>query len=143
MQASLLSAVFINCNPVSPSGSSAATSYTMDPDSFIIQNKWSNSLLFIDLTLRFLTSLSCIPVHLSLQQYPRNSVAEYLIYLMKVGEGIVHISKRGEVHMKLKLTQRELEALGYGAIESAKRLGLPLKKKKKKSMLKLIAKNKK
>ena len=45
--------------------------------------------------------------------------------------------------MKLKLTQRELEALGYGAIESAKRLGLPLKKKKKKSMLKLIAKNKK
>lgn len=32
--------------------------------------------------------------------------------------------------MRLKLSQKELEELAYGAIESARRLGIPLKKKK-------------
>lgn len=33
--------------------------------------------------------------------------------------------------MKISLSQRELESLAHGAIQSAKRLGMPLKKKKK------------
>lgn len=33
--------------------------------------------------------------------------------------------------MKVNLSQRDMESLAHGAIQSAKRLGLPLKKKKK------------
>lgn len=33
--------------------------------------------------------------------------------------------------MKVRLSQSEMESLAHGAIQSAKRLGMPLKKKKK------------
>lgn len=45
--------------------------------------------------------------------------------------------------MKFNLSKKEMEELAYGAIESAKRLGIPLKKKKKKTPLQLIKGRKK
>ncbi|WP_161601604.1 hypothetical protein [Paenibacillus luteus] len=45
--------------------------------------------------------------------------------------------------MKVNLTKREMEELAFSAIESAKRLGIPLKKKKKKVVLQLVKGKKK